>query len=106
MAIFILILALILAIISVVFAVQNPLIVTATLFSLNVKGPMALFVLVGVGVGILIGILVMLPSVLKGVITVSQHRKHINDLEKTVNAQKAKVVEAPKPSVEEGPKEQ
>lgn len=101
MAIFILIVALIFAVLAVIFAVQNPVIVTATLFSMSVKGPLALYVLAGVGVGILIGILVMLPSVLKGAITVSKHRKHISDLEKTVNAQKAKVVEAPKPPSEE-----
>ena len=106
MAIFILILALILAIISVVFAIQNPFIVTATFFTLSMKGSLALFVLIGVGVGILIGILVMLPGVLKGAIKVSQHRKQISDLEKTLNAQKAKAVETEAPDPEAASKEQ
>ncbi len=106
MAIFILILALILAIISVVFAIQNPFIVTAALFGFSMKGSLALFVLIGVGVGFLIGILVMLPSVLKGAIKVSQHRKQISGLEKTLNAQKAKAVEAEAPDSETVSKEQ
>lgn len=106
MAIFILILTLILAIVSVIFAIQNPVIVTATLFSLSMKGPLALFVLIGIGVGILIGVLVMLPSVLKGAITVSQHRKQISGLEKTLNAQKAKAVEPAESDSEEVSKEQ
>ena len=88
MTIFILILALILAIVAVAFALQNPLIVTATFFTLSMKGSLALFVLIGVGVGIVIGVLAMLPSVLKGALTVSRHRKQINALEKSLNEQK------------------
>ncbi|MGA7192584.1 MAG: lipopolysaccharide assembly protein LapA domain-containing protein [Anaerolineales bacterium] len=88
MTIFILILALILAIVAVAFALQNPLIVTATFFTLSMKGSLALFVLIGVGVGIVIGVLAMLPSVLKGALTVSRHRKQINTLEKSLNEQK------------------
>jgi len=106
MAIFILILTLILAIVAVIFAIQNPVIVTATFFTLSMKGSLALFVLIGIGVGILIGVLIMLPSVLKGAIKVSQHRKQISGLEKTLNAQKAKAVEAVEPEPEEVSKEQ
>jgi uncharacterized membrane protein YciS (DUF1049 family) len=88
MAIFILILALILAIVAVAFALENPLLVTASFFGLQMQGSLALFVLIGVGVGILIGVLAMLPSVLKGAITVSHHRRQISTLEKSLNEQK------------------
>jgi lipopolysaccharide assembly protein A len=88
MTIFILILALILAIVAVAFALQNPLIVIATFFTLNMKGSLALFVLIGVGVGFVIGVLAMLPSVLKAALTVSHHRKQISKLEKSLNEQK------------------
>ena len=88
MTVFVLILALILAIVAVAFALQNPLIVTATFFTVSMKGSLALFVLIGVGVGFLIGVLAMLPTVLKGVLTVSRHRKHISTLEKSLNEQK------------------
>jgi putative membrane protein len=95
MTIFILILALILALVAVVFALQNPLIVTATFFTLSMNGSLALFVLVGVGVGILIGVLAMLPSVLKGAITVSRHRSRISTLERSLSEQgKAATAEA------------
>jgi uncharacterized membrane protein YciS (DUF1049 family) len=88
MTVFVLILALILAIVAVAFALQNPLIVTATFFTVSMKGSLALFVLIGVGVGFVIGVLAILPTVLKGALTVSRHRKHIGTLEKSLNEQK------------------
>ena len=88
MTVFILMLALILAIRAAAFALQNPLIVTATFFTLSMKGSLALFVLIGVGIGVVIGVLAMLPSVLKGAITVSRHRRQISSLEKSLNEQK------------------
>ena len=93
MTIFILILALILAILAVAFALQNPLVMTATFFTVSMKGSLALFVLIGAGVGVVIGRLAMLPAVLKGAITVSRHRNRISALEKSLNEQK-KVVPA------------
>jgi len=107
MTIFILILALILAILAVVFALQNPLVVTATFFTYSMKGSLALFVLIGVGVGILIGVLAMLPSVLKGAITVSRHRSQISSLEKSLNEQKkaAPVEMSDKPDSDEASKQ-
>lgn len=87
MIIFILVLALILAIVAVVFALQNPTVVTAVFFALSMKGPLALFVLGGVGVGILIGVLAMLPSVLRNAMRISQHRREISGLQKSLDAQ-------------------
>jgi putative membrane protein len=107
MTVFVLILALILAIVAVTFALQNPLIVTATFFAVSMKGSLALFVLIGVGVGVVIGVLAMLPAVLKGALTVSHHRKHISTLEQSLNEQKkaapAKVSDNPKQ--DEAPKQ-
>lgn len=87
MIIFILVLALILAVVAVVFALQNPTVVTAVFFTLSMKGPLALFVLGGVGVGILIGVLAMLPSVLRNAMKISQHRREISSLQKSLDAQ-------------------
>ena len=97
MIIFILVLALILAIVAVVFALQNPTVVTAVFFTLGMKGPLALFVLGGVGVGILIGVLAMLPSVLQNAMKVSQHRRQISSLQKSLDAQSSRTsaVEGP-----------
>ncbi len=101
MAIFILILALILAIISVIFAIQNPVLVTAALFGLSMKGSLAMFVLIGVCVGILIGILVMLPGTLKNAVVIARHRKRISGLEKSLEGQKAAAVEPEETNAEE-----
>ena len=93
MTIFFLIIALILAIVAVVIALENPLLVTMSFFGYGVQGSLAAFVLLGVGVGIVIGVLVMLPPVLKGAINVSRHRKQIKTLEKTISEQKKVAVE-------------
>jgi uncharacterized membrane protein YciS (DUF1049 family) len=97
MTIFILILALILAIVAVTFALQNPLIVTATFFTYSMKGSLALFVLIGVGVGVVIGLLVLAPSAIKNTFQVSGHRQRIGALEKELEEHKAKVAELQKP---------
>ncbi len=93
MTIFFLIVALIIAIVAVVIALENPLLVTMSFFGYGVQGSLAAFVLLGVGVGVVIGILVMLPSVLKGAFTVSRHRKQIKTLEKVISEQKKVTVE-------------
>ncbi len=89
MAVFILILALILAVVAVVFAIQNPVVVTAALFGFSMKGSLALFVLIGVGVGIVIGVLVMMPGALKSAVTIARHRKRISGLEKSLEERKS-----------------
>lgn len=103
MIVFILVLALILAVIAVVFALQNPAIVTAVFFSLSMKGSLALFVLGGVGLGILIGVLAMLPWALRSVMRVSQHRRQISNLQKSLDAQGPKVPDAAPSDIEEDP---
>ncbi|HVN15095.1 MAG TPA: lipopolysaccharide assembly protein LapA domain-containing protein [Anaerolineales bacterium] len=101
--ILILAIALILAVFSVIFALQNPVVVTATFFSFQMKGPLALFVLAGIGIGLVIGILVMLPSALKNAVVISRHRKQIGNLEKSLEEHKAKVAELEKPVSDEEP---
>jgi uncharacterized integral membrane protein len=51
-----LIFAVALSIIAAIFALQNPAMVTANFFGYKVEGSLALFVLIGLGVGLLIGI--------------------------------------------------
>ncbi len=101
--ILILAIALVLAVLSVIFALQNPAVVTATFFTLQMKGPLALFVLAGIGIGLVIGVLVMLPGVLKSAVTISRHRKQIGSLEKSLEEHKARVAELETPESEEEP---
>lgn len=92
--IFTLILALAFAIVAVIFALQNPMTVTVSLFGYPVDGSLALFILISVGLGILIGVLVMTPGRIKSGITNARHRKKIGSLEASLEEHKAKLTEA------------
>ena len=87
-----LIFALALAILSAIFALQNPTLITANLFGYKVESSLALFVLIGLGVGLLIGVLVMIPGRIKGSIANSRHRKNIVELESSLEQNKVKAV--------------
>lgn len=99
-----LILALVFAIFAVIFALQNPTVVQVSFLTYQGEWALALLILVSVGVGILIGILVMLPGVLRRAWTVGILRRKVNELEKALQekanelekalqAQKAKATE-------------
>jgi uncharacterized integral membrane protein len=76
-----LIFAFALSIIAAIFALQNPTLVIANFFGYKVEGSLALFVLLGLGVGLLIGILVMTPGRIKSGLANSRHRRKIAELE-------------------------
>ena len=63
------------------FALQNPTIVAANFFGVNFESSLAVFVLLGLGVGFLIGVLVMLPGRIKSGLINSRNRKRIAELE-------------------------
>ncbi len=94
--IFTLIVALILAIVSVAFALQNSAVIKVAFFTLKMEGPFALFILSSLAIGVVIGILVMVPSAIKNAITISRHRKQIDGLQKSAREQ-GQVVSKPEP---------
>lgn len=72
-----LILALLIAIVAVVFAVQNPTIVTITFVTWSLHTSLAVALLVALGAGVLITLLVSIPGRVKGSwISASQKKKH------------------------------
>lgn len=85
--IFTLIVALILAIVSVVFALQNSDVVEVVFFSLKMEGPFALFILASLVIGVVIGILVMVPGVIKNALTLSRTRKQVDAMQKSLKEQ-------------------
>lgn len=93
--IFALILALAFAIVAVIFALQNPTMVTVSLFGYQVKESLALFILIAVGVGILIGVLVMTPGRIKSSLANARNRKKIGSLEASLDEHKAKLAKTP-----------
>lgn len=90
MAIFFLIFALIVAIGAVVFALQNSIQVTVALFAWSFSGSLSLILLGTLILGVLIGLLVLLPGSIKRSFQFSGLRRSLNKLKK----EKAKVVPA------------
>lgn len=70
------------------FALQNPSIVTANFFGLALQGSLAVFVLAGIAVGFLFGVLVMLPGRIKSSLSNSRNRKKIAELESGLGPKK------------------
>ena len=97
MATLYLIVALVIAVIAVIFALQNTLTVTITFFVWTVTGSLSLVLLVTLAIGAVIGMLVLAPSAIKNSLAVSSHRKRIGALEKELDEHKAKVAELQKP---------
>ena len=85
-----LILALAIAIVAVFFALENTAMVTVSFFGYGVDGSLALFMLIAVGVGVLIGVLIMTPGRIKSSLSNARNRKKIGSLE-------AKLTETEKP---------
>ncbi len=97
MATLYLIVALVIAVIAVIFALQNTLTVTITFFVWTVTGSLSLILLVTLAIGAVIGMLVLAPSAVKNSLAASGHRKRIGALEKELDEHKAKVAELQKP---------
>ena len=72
---FLIILALLIAVIAVVFALQNTAVVTITFLAWTVDGSLALVVLLAVLTGVLISVFVSLPSIVKNRIASSNRKK-------------------------------
>ncbi len=86
-----LILALVIAIIAVIFALQNTAAVTISFFAWEVGGSLSLVVLVTLVIGVLVGWLFVAPSLVKNSLQGSGQRKRITELEKEVEKFKTSV---------------
>lgn len=79
---FFLFLALIIAILLVLFAVQNPVYITVSFFSWQADGSLV-FILTSVfAAGLLTGVLMALPSIFRKSFAVREHKRKIKQLEK------------------------
>lgn len=89
--VFALILALVIAIVMIFFALENPLMVTVSFFGYAMKGSLALFILAAMGIGIVIGLLLMAPGRIKSGLSNARHRKKIGTLEANLEEHKTKL---------------
>lgn len=97
MATLYLIIALVIAVLAVVFALQNSMLVTISFFSWTITGSLSLVLLATLAIGVLIGLLVLSPALLKKTFKSSSQRKRIDALEHEVSQHNAKVAELQKP---------
>ena len=95
-----LILALVIAAIAVVFALQNAMTVTISFLAWKVTGSLSLVLLITLIFGTVVGLLVLAPSAIKNTLAVSNHRKRIGLLEKELDDHRRKLAELQKPSPE------
>jgi lipopolysaccharide assembly protein A len=86
-----LILALVVALIAVIFALQNTIPVTVAFFAWKVTGSLSLVLLLTLAIGAVIGLLVVAPSLIKNSIQLSGHRKRVSALEKEVGDHKSTI---------------
>ena len=68
------------AILAVLFATYNPTLVEIDLFGYPIQGTLGLFLVVALGVGVLVGVIVMLPSVWKRSFAIQRQRKQMEEL--------------------------
>jgi len=92
-----LIVALVIAIVAVIFALQNTMTITISFLAWKVTGSLSLVLLVTLAIGVVIGLLVLSPSAIKNSLAVSSNRKRIGSLEKELDEHKARVAELQKP---------
>lgn len=88
--IFSLILALIIAILAVFFALENLTMVTLSFFGYAVEGSVALFILISMGIGLLLGVLFMTPGRIRSGLSNARNRKKIGSLEASLDEEKIK----------------
>ncbi len=76
-----LVLAVVFSILAVFFANYNQTIVQVSLFGYPAKGSLGLVIVISVGVGVLLGVLVMLPSMISRSWALIRHKRKIEDLQ-------------------------
>ncbi len=83
------ILVLIVTIVAVMFSLQNTTMVSVSFFGYPVDGAIGLFMLIALGVGVVLGILLMVPSLIGRSWTVMQSKRKIAQLEYKPSRKKA-----------------
>lgn len=80
-----LVLALVIAISAIIFALQNPATVIVNLWFWKLEGSLVLVLLLTLGVGFIIGLLVSMPAILQRSLKIAAQKKKMSKLEKNGN---------------------
>lgn len=89
-----LVLSLLIAILAVVFAVQNADTTSIQFLAWETEVPLAVVLLVSVLIGVLISILASSPSFVRSRLTIRNQKKRMSELETNLNDSKIKLAEA------------
>lgn len=76
-----LVLAVAVTILAVFFASYNQSVITVNLFGTQVQGTVGLLMVVALGIGVLIGVLLMLPSAISRSWTLMRHKRKLQELQ-------------------------
>lgn len=76
-----LILTIAVAIVAVMFSLQNTQVVRVTFFGHTYQGAIGVFLLVALAVGVVLGIVLMVPSLLRRDLELGRHRRRVEELE-------------------------
>jgi putative membrane protein len=76
--------ALIIAVLAAIFALQNPDPTFIRLFTWQFNAPLALVLFVTLGLGVIVGLLVVVPSVVRREMKLRQKNKRIHELESSL----------------------
>jgi uncharacterized integral membrane protein len=79
-----LIFALVIAVLAVIFALQNAMPIAVSFFAWRYEGSLALVLLLTLGLGVIISLLVSVPTMIRKRIIISSQKKTIEDLEKSL----------------------
>ena len=84
-----LILTLVAVVLAVMIALENTTLVQVTFFGYGVQGAVGLFLLIALGVGVVLGILLMVPALIGHSLTAMQSKRKIAQLEYKPSRKKA-----------------
>jgi len=82
---FFIVLALLIAVAIVLFALQNSAIVTVSFLSLHYNGSLALILVVVFTLGLLAGILISVPSLLRKNADIREYKRRVRKLEESIS---------------------
>lgn len=81
------VLAVVIAILAIIFALQNAVPIAVTLGIWQVEISLALVLILTLGVGVVVGLLVSVPSLMRRNLKLAHQKRHNTDLEKELNEQ-------------------
>jgi lipopolysaccharide assembly protein A len=90
--IFFLILGVLIGAVSIIFVLQNITPVTVAFFTYQLQGSLSVILFLAIMAGMLISILILLPSFIRDEVRVNRLKKQNQDLENELAAQRAVIV--------------